>query len=288
MLGASIPAWEPQPDVWLLVAVFAAGYAVALARLGPANKPERTGPAATRQQICAYSVGIIALWVAADWPIHEIAEQRLLSVHMAQHFLLTMVVPPLLLLGTPAWLLRLILRPGTRNFALLRWSTRFLPALVIFNVVLVFSHIPQVVNTSIQNGWVHFSVHAVLFVSSLIVWLPVVSPLPEIPRFTPLVRCLYLFTWSILPTIPASFLTWGSTPVYSAYGDLPKMWGLSALEDQQIAGIVMKTGTGLLLWALIAVTFFRWAGDEERQGRAERHDRARSQELARRAETGSA
>lgn len=263
MIGAAIPAWEPQPDVWLLVAALATGYWIAMVRLGPQHRA--TSPSGSTRQYVAFAAGVLALWIAADWPVHGIAEQRLLSVHMVQHFLLTMVVPPLLLLGTPSWLFRLIVRPGTRTFALLRWSARFLPALVIFNVTLVFSHIPQVVNTSIQNGLVHFSVHVVLFTSSLVIWLPVVSPIPEIPRFSPLIRCVYLFTWSILPTIPASFLTWGATPVYSAYASLPRMWGLSPIEDQQIAGIVMKTGTGLLLWSLIAVIFIRWAADEERQ-----------------------
>ena len=273
MIGASIPPWEPQPDVWLLVAVLACGYWIAMVRLGPeARATSRRG--STRQYV-AFAAGVVGLWVAADWPIHGIAEQRLLSVHMVQHFLLTMVVPPLLLLGIPAWLFRLIVRPGTRTFACLRWSARFLPALVIFNVALVVSHIPQVVYTSIQNGLVHFSVHVLLFTSSLIVWLPVVGPLPEIPRFAPLTRCVYLFTWSILPTIPASFLTWGKTPVYTAYASLPRLWGLDPIEDQQIAGIMMKTGTGLLLWALIAVTFFRWAAEEERQMRRAHHQDVR-------------
>lgn len=261
-MNGSVPPWEPQPDVWLLVAVLGVGYVIALARLAPRDLAGT--PSTTRLQKVSFGVGLLALLVAAGWPIHQVAEQRMFSVHMVQHLLLTMVVVPLLLLGTPSWLLRWILRPGTRTFAVIRWSARFLPALIIFNLVVVFSHWPQVVNESLGNAAAHFGVHAVLFVSSLIVWLPVVSPLPEIPRLAPIVRCLYLFGWSIVPTVPASFLTFNSQPLYSAYVGLPKLWGLNALEDQQNAGLIMKIGAGLLLWALIAVIFFRWAADEER------------------------
>jgi putative membrane protein len=157
---------------------------------------------------------------------------------------------------------------------------RFLPALVIFNLVLVLTHWPWLVNESLSSGLVHFGVHALLFVSSLIVWLPVLSPLPEIPRLAPPVRAVYLFLQSIVPTVPASFLTFGSAPLYKFYVGLPHIWGLSTLEDQQVAGLIMKIGAGLLLWALIAVFFFRWAADEERKQRPQMR-RELDQELAR-------
>jgi putative membrane protein len=75
---------------------------------------------------------------------------------------------------------------------------------------------------------------------------------------------LSLFAWSVLPTIPASFLTFGSSPLYKFYEHVPHLFGMSTLEDQQIAGLIMKIGAGLLLWAIMAVVFFRWAADEDR------------------------
>jgi len=274
MLGAPIPSWEPQPDVWLLVAAFGVGYLLALTRLGPREAGASTP--ATRLQIASFALGVLALWIAADWPIHQIAEQRLYSVHMIQHLMLTMVVVPLLLLGTPAWLLRWMLQPGSLGFRAIRSCARFLPGLLIFNAVLVFNHWPEIVNASLANGFVHFLLHALLFLSSIIVWLPVLSPLPEIPRLALPVRGLYLFAWSIVPTVPASFLTFGSQPLYSAYTPLPKLWGLTPLEDQQIAGLIVKIGAGLLLWMLIAVIFFRWAADEERDQHPARRPSART------------
>ena len=262
-IAAGIPAWTPHPDVWLLVAALVVGYVVAIERLGPRYAVPGRG-AVTRFQLVCFFLGIFALWLAADWPIHDVAEKSMYSVHMVQHLMFSMLAAPLMLLGTPAWLMRWILRPPSRLFRLVRWLARFVPALVLFNVVLVLTHWPVVVNQSLTSAPLHFTLHSVLFVSSLIVWLPVISPMPELPRLPPLARSVFLFAWSVVPTIPASFLTFGAHPLYSAYDHLPKLFGATALEDQQIAGLIMKLGAGALLWALIAVIFFRWAAEEER------------------------
>ncbi len=263
MLAATrVPPWAPQPDVWLLIGLMVAGYAIAVTRVGP-RYAGPDGRAVTRFQITCWSLGVFATWVASDWPVHEVAERLNYSVHMVQHLVFAMVATPLLLLGTPAWMLRGLV--SHRAVArIVRTSARFFPALVVYNVVLVFTHWPAVVNASVGNGLLHFLLHALLFLSSLVVWLPLLSPLPEIPRLQPVLRIAYLFAWSVVPTVPASFLTFGDTPLYSSYRGFAHLWGLSTLEDQQLAGLIMKIGAGLLLWMLIAVVFFRWAAAEER------------------------
>ena len=260
--AVAFPSWTPHPDVWLLVGLFAAGYAIAVVRLGPRWAP-RGLPVVTRFQVTCWSLGVLAMWIASDYPVHDIAERYNFSVHMVQHLLLSMVVAPLLLLGTPAWLLRRVLAPRWL-FQTVRTLSRFVPALLIFNIVLVFTHWPLIVNEALTSGWVHFLIHALLLVSSLIVWMPIVSPLPEIPRLAPVMQMLYLFAWSVVPTVPASFLTFGASPLYKFYEGVPHLFGLSTLEDQQAAGLIMKIGAGLLLWGVIAVVFFRWASEEER------------------------
>jgi putative membrane protein len=262
MVAVAFPSWTAHPDVWLLVGLFAAGYAIAIVRLGP--KWAAPGQAVvTRFQVICWSLGVLAMWIASDYPVHDIAERYNFSIHMMQHLILSMIVAPLLLLGTPAWLLRTILRPRWL-FSTVRTLSRFIPALLIFNLVLVFTHWPLVVDAALHSGVVHFAVHALLFVSSLIVWMPLVSPLPEIPRLVPVLQMVYLFAWSVVPTVPASFLTFGSSPLYKFYTHVPHLFGLSTLEDQQAAGLIMKIGAGLLLWLVIAVVFFRWASEEER------------------------
>lgn len=256
------PKWQPHPDVWILIGLLAVGYALAIVRLGPRLSPSGQ-PVATRLQISCWSLGVFTTWLASDWPMHDVAEQSLYSAHMVQHLMFTLIAAPLLLLGTPAWLLRWILSPQWL-FRTVRWMARFLPALILYNVVLVLSHWPAVVDLTLRNGLAHFIAHAILFVSSLIVWLPLLSPLPEIPRLVPVARMVFLFLESVVPTIPASFLTFGDKPLYKAYVGLPHLWGATTLDDQRIAGLIMKLGAGLVIWAIIAVVFFRWAGEEER------------------------
>ncbi len=101
-------------------------------------------------------------------------------------------------------------------------------------------------------------------------WMPILSPTPSIPRARPLVQIGYLFAQSIIPTIPASFLTFGHEPLYRVYGDAAEIWGVSAVTDQTMAGLLMKIGGGLLLWGWIAVIWFRWYRDEQTWERLER------------------
>jgi len=263
---APLPGWTAHPDVWLLVAVLAVGYWMAVVRVGPRYTAPGT-PVVTRLQVTAWSLGVFAIWLSSDWPVHDIAEGSMYAVHMVQHLLITLVAVPLLMLGTPAWLARWVLDPGSRRFRVVRWWSRFLPAVIVFNVMLVLTHVPAIVNASLENGLLHFSIHAALFLTAFLVWMPVLSPLPEIPRLPWLLRMVYLFLQSIVPTVPASFLTLGQKPLYKHYVGLPHLWGMSALEDQQVAGLIMKIGAGMFLWALIAVIFFRWAADEERRQR---------------------
>ncbi|MGH9025053.1 MAG: cytochrome c oxidase assembly protein [Acidimicrobiia bacterium] len=263
LASVPFPDWEPHPDVWLLIGLLAAGYTIAAVRVGP-RLAVPGHPAVTRLQVVCFGLGVVALWLAADWPIHDVAEKSLYTAHMVQHLVFSMVAAPLLLLGTPAWMLRTILRPHW----LLRTAqflARFLPALIIFNLVLVVTHWPAFVDLTLRSGLAHFLAHAVILIASLLIWMPVVSPLPEVPRLSPPPRMIFLFLQSVVPTVPASFLTFGSRPLYHYYEGVPQLFGLTALDDQRMAGLVMKIGAGLLLWMLIAVTFFRWAAEEDRR-----------------------
>jgi len=77
-------------------------------------------------------------------------------------------------------------------------------------------------------------------------------------------RMVYLFLQSIVPTVPASFLTFGSSPLYHFYEHVPRLWSVSVMTDQQVAGLIMKLGGGAILWGTLAVVFFRWFAQEEK------------------------
>ncbi len=257
-----MPAWHVHPDVLLLVGALALGYVFAVRRIGP-TKVHAVERAASRLQIGAFSAGLIAILVAATWPVHDIAEGRLYFVHMIQHMLLSLVAPPLLMIGTPDWLWRFLL--GRRGIAVLQRLSRPLIALVIFNIVIAVSHIPDVVTLASRSELFHFTMHAVLFTSAILMWTPVLNPLIELPKLSYPARMFYLFLQSLVPTVPASFLTFGHTVLYHVYEGAPRLWGVDALTDQRAAGLIMKLVGGFLLWGVIAYYFFKWSGIEERE-----------------------
>ena len=254
MLGvvARFPAWHTHPDAWALLGAIELAYLLAVRR-----------GRASRRQIMLFSCGVGVLLIASDWPVHDLAERYLYSAHMVQHMLMMFVAAPLLLLGTPEWLARRILQ-RTRLLRPVRFFGRPVPDLIQFNAILVLSHWPVIVDGTLENHPLHFVAHAVLLLSALLMWLPIVSPLPEVPQARPPTKMLYLFLQTIVPTVPASFLTFGTTPLYHFYEHVPRLWGLSALNDMQIAGLTMKIVGGFYLWTIIAVIFFRWYYAEER------------------------
>jgi putative membrane protein len=259
-----LPPFHVHLDVLAVVAALEGSYLWAIYRLGPRLLPGDE-PAASRRQVAWFTAGALAVLVASEWPIHDLSEHYLFSVHMVQHTLISLVAPPLLLLGMPSWLLRKLLSPRP-VYAVLRQLTRPLIALVLFNAVIVVTHWPVLVNAMLQHHMLHLVGHLVLFGSATLMWWPVVSLLPEMPTLSYPGRMLYLFLQSIVPTVPASFLTFGSRPLYSFYVRAPRIWGWSALTDQTIAGLVMKLVGGLILWSVIAVVFFKWYQVEQHDG----------------------
>lgn len=258
---ATFPGWEAHPDVWLIIGLSAAAYYLLVERVGRLVVPAGS-PVVSRRNVAAFSAALALIWIVSDYPIHDLAERYLYSVHMVQHFTYSMLVAPLLVLAAPAWMARHVLE-RTRTLGLVRFLSRFAPAMVVFNLVLVVTHVPAVVHLALTNGWAHFVIHAVIVATSMVVWMPILSPIPEVPRFSPPIQMAYLFLQSVLPVIPASFLSYGSRPLYHDYERFPRLWGISALSDQQFASTIMKVGTGLVLWATIAIVFFKWFAAEE-------------------------
>jgi putative membrane protein len=121
------------------------------------------------------------------------------------------------------------------------------------------------VNLAVENGPFHYLMHTLFVGTALLAWTPVCGPLPEL-RTTPPVQMLIVFSMSIIPTIPAAFLTAAENPIYSAYDHPPRLWGITVMGDQQFAGAVMKVLEGAYLWAIIIVMLLRWLGGDRQKG----------------------
>ena len=248
-----MPGYQLHPEVWLLVAALLGMGVYAVRVIGPKVVPAGQ-PVASRRQVGWFFAGLAVLWLASEWPIHDIAEERLYFVHMVQHILLSLVAAPMFLLATPTWLAKLVVGQG-------RWLRRLCHPVVaggLFNAVAIFFHWQNTVNASVENGAVHFGLHLLLVASSLLMWMPVCGPLADLRLSLP-GQMIYLFLMSIVPTIPAAWLTLAEGAVYSSYDRPERLWGLSVTTDQQIAGLIMKLVAGFYLWGIIVALFFRWA-----------------------------
>ena len=251
--------WQPHPDAWLLIVVLLGGYLYALSAWGRAEAPGRA--AASKRQRWTFYAGVASIWLVADWPVTMLADS-MFSVHMAQHLVFSLISAPLLLLGTPGWLWRKLLSPAPVRAV---WATLTKPvvALLVFNGWIAVYHWAPVVDLSVSNAGFHLLAHTFWMGAALVMWWPVLSPLPELPHLAPPARMLYLFGQSIVPTVPASFLTFGESLLYRSYEQAPLIYGLDPITDQQIAGLLMKIAAGFFIWGVIAVLFFRWSADQD-------------------------
>ena len=240
-------------EIWVLMLALIAGYVYAVRVIGPKVAP--VGHVVTARQVRTFTLMIVLMWLSTDWPMHDIAEEYLYSVHMVQHMSLSMFVPPLALLATPEWLFRIIIGDGRVHRAA-RFLTRPAAAALLYNLVVLTTHIPQLVNLSASNGPVHYLLHVLLVVSAFIMWIPICGPAREW-RVSDGAKMIYLFSMSLVPTIPAGWLTFAEGPVYRHYDTPVRVGGISVLSDQQAAGGIMKLGGSVFMWIVIIFIFSR-------------------------------
>jgi putative membrane protein len=249
------------PVEWPLAAIVVAAVLYLLGGRASAT----TADAAKRGRGAAFYVGLLTLALAIDSPIDAYADS-LFWVHMVQHVLLTMVAPPLLLLGRP-WprLVRpfplRVRRPAARTVlagdrlrplrSATRWLAAPLPAFVLFNGTLLLWHIPGLFDLTLRDGPVHDLEHALFFSTGLLFWAHVL-PRPR-PALGDAARALYATGAVLVSWVLALVLGVASSPLYSGYASLHvRPTGISALADQQLAaGVMWVPGSVPLTIALL-------------------------------------
>ena len=272
--------WQAHPEVWFLVLALLALAWWAVRVIGPRVVPAGQ-PVVTPFQRWAFVTATVLLLASADWPVHDIAEAHLYSVHMVQHMAITFIVPPLYLLATPAWLVRLLVLEGGVGSRVVRRMAHPVVAGVVFNALVAITHWSGVVQLSFDSGTFHYSLHMILFLSAMLMWVPVAAPLPELRISLP-AQMIYLFLMSIIPTIPAAWLTFAEGVVYRHYDDGFEMWGVSVQSDQQTAGLIMKLLGGFYLWGIIIVKFIGYSRIHHRDAQRMRPADGRHNALRRR------
>lgn len=251
--------WDAHPPllagIGLLVTLYIAGAMLQSRRHGEDLSPRRAA---------LFALGIAVLLFALQSPLHHLSDEYLFSAHMLQHQLLTLVAPPLLLIGTPAWMVRdaldrrwLVRAAHSRGFPLLAFGA--------FNVLFAFIHFPAIYDAVFGDELSHRLAHVGLLATATVTWLPLCSPAPElIPRLPRPGQMLYCFVQTLPGSMVGSLLTLADWVLYDHYGSRPLELGISPLQDQQLGGLLMWVVGGSFFLLVLTVIFFVWADQEEK------------------------
>ena len=215
-----------------------------------------------RRREAAWFALALGLILYTHTAIDEFADERIFFMHMLQHLLQTFVIPPLLLLGTPGWMLRpwVMSRP-IRPLA--RFLSSPLIAFVLFSAVFVTAHFPAVFDLMCRNEDFHIFLHLCFMVSGVLMWWPLLSPLPEMPRLSYPAQVMYVFLLLIPMTAVAAPITLASQVMYPWYLEGPHGWGLRPMDDQILGGLLMWIGQGTYLMGVFTAIFYRWSRQED-------------------------
>ena len=140
-----------------------------------------------------------------------------------------------------------------------RRLTRPSGAFASFNLVLVAWHLPPLYNVAMEHHGVHIVQHLMIMVVAVILWWPVLSPSPELPRAPYPVQMLYLFVVGLPMVVVSIFITMAGSVLYPYYAAAPRVWeALTPHIDQHLGGLIMWIPGGLVFLIAISVVFFRW------------------------------
>ena len=251
-------SWTNFTVHWSTVAGLAAlaGLYEWRARVAAQHPAAGAPPNATQRAL--FMGGLVVLFLALNGPLHDLSDAFLFSAHMVQHLVLTLVVPPLLIAGTPASLFRqaLAYRTVARGA---RVIAKPVACYAIFNVVIALWHLPVLYNFAVAHHPVHIAQHLMFLVTATLMWWPLMSPLPELPRLPYPMQMLYCFLMTIPMSIIAIFITYADEVLFPAYATAPRIWGVTPMDDQLFGGLIMWIPGGLFFACVMAVVFFKWA-----------------------------
>lgn len=215
------------------------------------------GRSPTSGQRAMFFTALAIIFLSLNGWLHDLSDSFLFSAHMVQHLVLTLVAPPLLVMGTPGWMLRPALRwPGVAPIA--RFVTKAPVAFVIFNLIIIVWHLPPMYEFALEHHPIHIVQHLCFMVAATLMWWPVLSPMPELPRLSYPLQMLYLFLMTIPMSIVAVCIAYSDHALYPFYAAAPRIWGITPMQDQTIGALIMWIPGGLFFFTVISVIFFRW------------------------------
>jgi len=265
-------SWILQPPVLMGLAATAWAYARGVQTLWSGDR--RRG--VTGWQVASFTTGLLVLFVALVSPLHPISSE-LLWVHMVQHVLLVLVAAPLIVVGAPLIPMTLALplswRRMIRRWGRIGWLSsigRLLTRPIVAWTLSVASlwawHAPGPYDAAVRNEAIHALEHLSFLATATLFWWVAFRPGPH-RRLSGGSDVLYVFTAGIQSGALGAILTFAGSPLYPAYAHSVARWGLTPLQDQQLAGLIMWIPAGLVYVVAAGALFVRWLVSMEREAR---------------------
>jgi putative membrane protein len=252
-------SWSIHPSVVIGTGLLGALY---FWGIGPARRRFGWGPPPPAWKVTSFVASLVVVLVSLNGPMHDLSDYYLFSIHMAQHLLLTLLWPPLLIAGLPGWLIDgpLARAPGLARAG--RAITHPLVAGVVYTASIALWHVVTLYDLMMRVHEVHVFTHLMFMVTAVIMWWPALSPSTLVPPLGLGARMLYLFLVSIPMQLLAAIITFADDPLYLWYVEAPRTWNLSPLDDQKLGGLLMWIPGNLWMLGAIAILFFVWARRE--------------------------
>jgi len=258
-----VNVWSWDPSVLLGLIALVSAYAYGARHL---RRQGLWGKDITRRHVAFFAAGVLTLFIAIESPIDYIGEQYLFSVHMIQHMLLAMVAPPLILLGVPRWMMQWLL-DFLRIGPLVRFVTHPVLAFIAFNTALIAWHVPALYETALRDPMIHILQHTIFIGTGFLAWYPVIDPAGQHARFHPMAQIMYLFLYVIPSGVLGAVFAFAQVPIYTYYTSVPRLWGLTVMDDQAIAGGVMWVPGWAVYFVALSIVFAVWMRREEAEAK---------------------
>ncbi|MBW7476890.1 cytochrome c oxidase assembly factor CtaG [Paenibacillus oenotherae] len=245
---------------------------------------EKHAPEAARvtvTQKCLFVTGMVLYYMAQGGPL-ELLGHLMFSFHMTNMSLSYLIVPPIIILGIPAFMWRVMF--SASFWSRFRWAMNPILSLVLFNMLFSIYHVPVVHDYVMTHFTVHRIYYFAMLVASFMMWWQIVSPIPEWSRLTDVRKMAYVFANGILLTPACALIIFTTSTMYATYND-PEVWAVAMgycvsgdpsallasfdggpsffnlikpIEDQQLGGIIMKFVQEIMYGGILAYIFFHW------------------------------
>ncbi|RSK26903.1 cytochrome c oxidase assembly factor CtaG [Bacillus sp. HMF5848] len=271
--------WSPEFLLFTVIVLF-----LYFMLIGPWRYKFKNHEKVSPLKIFYFSTALILLYIIKGSPV-DLLGHLMFSVHMTQMAFLYLAIPPLLILGLPNYLLEAIVdRPIVSP--MLRFFTKPVLALILFNGLFSFYHIPFIFDTVKTDPLLHAAVTILIFLSALIMWFPLTNQLPKWNTLVGVKKIGYVFADGVLLTPACALIIFANTPLYATYYD-PAVWmealslcvpggvlttlsltgpemfmNMPLMQDQQLGGVIMKVFQEIVFICILGYVFFEWVKRE--------------------------